>query len=156
MTEPDKATEPQTTAGTDTVVDSPTEWVAQHIKEYVESNGARGHHWQGQQTLLLTTRGRRSGLLRRTALIYGQDGDRYVVVASKGGAAEHPLWYRNLAADPAVTVQIGAETFAATARTATAEEKPALWRMMADRFPPYDEYQRKTDRDIPVVVLEHA
>jgi deazaflavin-dependent oxidoreductase (nitroreductase family) len=106
------------------------------------------------QTLLLTVRGRKSGKLRRTALIYGQDGDRYIVVASKGGAPEHPEWYLNLVANPEVQLQVGADKFTAKARTATAEEKPALWRLMTSVWPDYDSYQKKTEREIPVVILE--
>lgn len=138
------------------VVDSPTGWVAKHIRRYVETGGEKGHDFQGVPTLLLTTRGRKSGVLRRTALIYGTDGDRYVVVASNGGAADHPGWYRNLAADPEVRLQVRAETFTGRARTATVGEKPALWRRMAEIFPTYDSYQKKTDREIPVVVIERA
>lgn len=138
------------------VLDSPAGWVAEHIRNYVESDGAQGHDWNGVPTLLLTTRGRRSGKLRRTALIYGRDGDRYLIVASQGGAPAHPAWYLNLTADPEVQVQVGAERFTARARTATAEEKPALWRLMAGIWPAYDDYQTKTDREIPVVVLERV
>jgi deazaflavin-dependent oxidoreductase (nitroreductase family) len=105
-------------------------------------------------TLLLTTRGRRSGKLRRTALIYGRDGERYLVVGSQGGADKHPSWYLNLAENPDVEVQVGADAFPARARTATAKEKPKLWRIMASIWPDYDTYQAKTDRDIPVVILE--
>jgi deazaflavin-dependent oxidoreductase (nitroreductase family) len=136
------------------VFDSPTGWVAEHIRGYVESDGEKGHHWRGVQTLLLTTRGRKSGKLRRTALIYGRDGERYVVVASKGGAKEHPEWYLNLVVNPEVEVQAGADKFRARARTATAEEKPALWRLMTSIWPDYDRYQERTEREIPVVVLE--
>jgi deazaflavin-dependent oxidoreductase (nitroreductase family) len=136
------------------VIDSPTGWVAQHIRGYVESNGEKGHHWRGVQTLLLTVRGRKSGKLRRTALIYGRDGDRYVVVASKGGAQEHPEWYLNLAVTPEVQVQVGAEKFTARARTAAAVEKPALWRLMTSVWPDYDSYQARTKREIPVIILE--
>ena len=138
------------------VVDSPVSWVKQHIRGYVESDGAKGHRWRGVDTLLLTTRGRKSGKLRRTALIYGRDGDRYVVVASKGGAEQHPSWYLNLAANPEVEVQVGAEKFKARARTASAEEKPALWKLMTSVWPDYDSYQGKTERAIPVVVLERV
>jgi deazaflavin-dependent oxidoreductase (nitroreductase family) len=141
------------------VIDSPTGWVATHIRSYVESGGRKGQQWNGVDTLLLTTRGRRSGKLRRTALIYGRDGDAYLVVASSGGQATHPLWYLNLVEDPDVRVQVGADVFAARARTATPEEKPRLWSQMTEIFPQYDTYQRsatKTGRDIPVVVLEPA
>ncbi|MFI7026050.1 nitroreductase family deazaflavin-dependent oxidoreductase [Micromonospora sp. NPDC049900] len=139
------------------VVDSPTDWVADHIDRYVETDGAEGHEWQpGVFTLLLTTRGRRSGALRRTALIYGRDGDAYVVVASQGGAPRHPAWYLNLLADPEAQVQVAAERFTARARTATPEEKERLWPGMAAIWPAYDDYQTKTDRDIPVVLLERV
>ncbi|MEW2376078.1 nitroreductase family deazaflavin-dependent oxidoreductase [Micromonospora sp. NPDC047812] len=139
------------------VLDSPQGWVADHIRRYVETGGAEGHEWQpGVFTLLLTTRGRRSGKLRRTALIYGRDGDAYLVVASQGGDPKHPAWYLNLLDEPLVEVQVGAERFTARARTATAEEKPRMWSTMAAIWPAYDEYQAKTDREIPVVVLERA
>ena len=98
------------------VLDSPTGWVAEHVRAYVESDGATGHHHQGQDNLLLITRGRKSGKLRRTALIYGRDGERYLVVASNGGSNQHPLWYQNLLAQPSVQVQVGADVFAAVAR----------------------------------------
>ncbi|MFC7548100.1 nitroreductase family deazaflavin-dependent oxidoreductase [Plantactinospora sp. GCM10030261] len=137
------------------VIDSPAGWVRDHIREYVESNGERGHEWRpGVHTLLLTTRGRRSGQLRRTALIYGRDGDRYLVVASHGGDPRHPTWYLNLLADPLVRVQVGADVFAARARAAKPDEKPELWRTMVAIWPDYDAYQARTDRDIPVVILE--
>ncbi|MFI7075731.1 nitroreductase family deazaflavin-dependent oxidoreductase [Micromonospora sp. NPDC049903] len=139
------------------VMDSPTDWVAEHIDRYVETDGAKGHEWQpGVFTLLLTTRGRRSGALRRTALIYGRHGDAYVVVASQGGAPQHPAWYLNLLADPEAQVQVAAERFTARARTATPEEKARLWPDMVAIWPAYDDYQTKTDRDIPVVVLERV
>jgi deazaflavin-dependent oxidoreductase (nitroreductase family) len=136
------------------VFDSPTRWVARHVKDYVETDGRRGHRWSGVHTLLLITRGRKTGKLRRTALIYGRDGDRYLVVGSKGGARRHPSWYLNLVENPGVYVQVGAERFAAKARTATSRQKPRLWRLMAEIWPEYDEYQARTDRDIPVVILE--
>lgn len=138
----------------DEPLDSPRGWVAKHVQSYVETDGRSGHRWHGVDTLVLTTRGRRSGRRRRTALIYGTDGGRYVVVASNGGARAHPLWYRNLLADPLVELQVGAERFAARARPATDEEKPALWRQMTEIWPDYDRYQAKTARSIPVVVLE--
>jgi deazaflavin-dependent oxidoreductase (nitroreductase family) len=136
------------------VFDSPRGWVAQHIRRYVESGGAKGHRWSGVHTLLLTTRGRKSGKLRRTALIYGRDGDRYLVVASSGGAKRHPSWYLNLVENPQVEVQVGADTFPARARPATGKEKARLWRVMASIWPEYDRYQTRTERDIPVVILE--
>ena len=105
-------------------------------------------------TLLLTTTGRRTGEPYTTPLIYGTDGDRYLVVASRGGTHQHPQWYRNLLAHPEVAVQVKAERFRARARTARPEEKPALWQRMASIWPAYDEYQARTRRDIPVVILE--
>jgi deazaflavin-dependent oxidoreductase (nitroreductase family) len=128
----------------------------EHVDRYRETGGDEGHDWQGTKTLLLTTTGRRSGEPREHALIYGRHGDDYLVVASKGGAPQHPAWYLNLDANPDVEVQVGDERFRATARTATPEEKPELWRIMAAEWPAYDEYQTKTDRDIPVVVLSRA
>jgi len=135
-------------------LDNAQDWVAEHTRRYVTSNGADGHLWNGVQTLVLTTRGRRSGRLRRNALIYGTDGDAYVVVASYGGAPANPAWYSNLAADPDVTVQVGADVFAAVARTANGPEKERLWTVMAAIWPDFDKYRQKTDRDIPVVLLE--
>jgi deazaflavin-dependent oxidoreductase (nitroreductase family) len=128
----------------------------EHVARYRETGGEEGHDWQGTKTLLLTTTGRRSGEPREHALIYGRHGDDYLVVASKGGAPQHPAWYLNLEANPEVELQVGGERFAARARTATPDEKPELWRIMIAEWPPYDEYQTKTDRDIPVVVLSRA
>lgn len=136
------------------IYDSPRDWVAEHIRSYVATGGRDGHLWRGMPTLLLTTRGRRSGKLRRTALIYGRDGDNYLVVASSGGSPRHPAWYLNLAADPQVEVQVLADTFPARARTATPDERPPLWRTIASIFPTYDRYQTKTGREIPLVILE--
>lgn len=138
------------------VIDSPVEWVADHIKNYVESNGEQGHHFRGLTNLLLTTRGRKTGQMRRTALIYGEDKGRYLIVASNGGSPTHPLWYLNLEADPNVELQVGAEKFAAIARTANKREKPRLWKIMATIFPRYDLYQEKAGREIPLIILERA
>jgi len=143
-------------ASQEEILDSPTGWVARHVRRYVETDGRSGHKWNGRQTLLLTTRGRKSGKLRRTALIYGQDGDRYLLVASNGGARNHPFWYLNLTAQPEVQVQVGADTFTARARTAGAAEKPRLWRLMAAIWPDYDRYQKRTSRNIPVVIVERV
>ncbi len=138
----------------DEPLDSPVGWVAEHTRQYVETNGEEGHLWRGVPTLLLTTLGRRSGKSRRTALIYGQNGDRYLVVASKGGAEDHPLWYYNLMEHPEVEVQVGGDRFRARARPATSDEKPRLWKVMTAIWPAYDEYQTKTSQEIPVVILE--
>jgi deazaflavin-dependent oxidoreductase (nitroreductase family) len=128
----------------------------EHVKRYVESDGAEGHDWQGTTVLILTTTGRHSRQPRSTPLIYQRSGEDYLVVASKGGADEPPAWYLNLQAKPEVEVQVRGDRFAAHARTADASEKPALWRTMVAAWPPYDEYQEKTSREIPVVVLERA
>lgn len=126
---------------------------AEHVKRYQETGGAEGHDWEGTATLILTTVGRKSGQRRHSPLIYEQHGGDYLVVASKGGADTAPDWYRNLVANPEVEVQVRADTFPARARTATPDEKPELWRQMVRAWPAYDEYQQKTERDIPVVVL---
>jgi deazaflavin-dependent oxidoreductase (nitroreductase family) len=128
----------------------------EHVKRYRETAGAEGHAWQGTTVLILTTTGRRSGEPRSTPLIYGRDGDNYVVVASKGGADEHPAWYLNLQDNPQVEVQVMSDRFSAQARTATADEKPRMWQAAVERWPAYADYQRRTAREIPVVVLERS
>jgi deazaflavin-dependent oxidoreductase (nitroreductase family) len=133
------------------VYDNPTGWVAAHVRRYVESGGRRGHRFNGRDALLLTTRGRRTGRLRRTALYYGRDGDRYLLVAT-----EDPAWYRNLLAHPAVVVQVRTDTFAALARPASADERPRLWELMLGVFPRYANYAREAGRDLPLVVLSPA
>ena len=128
----------------------------EHVRRYRETDGEEGHDWRGTQTLILTTTGRKSGQERSTPLIYGRHGEDYLLVASKGGADQPPGWYLNLQAQPEAEVQVKAERFKVRARTAGSEEKPELWRTMTDQWPAYDEYQRKTKRDIPVVVLERG
>ena len=130
------------------------DWIAEHLRTYIESRGEEGHIWNGVPTLLLTTRGRKSGKDLTLPLIYGTDGDAHVVVASRGGDDRHPGWYLNLVDEPVVGVRVGTETFTARARTASAEEKARLWPKMAEIWPAYDDYQAKTERDIPVVILE--
>jgi deazaflavin-dependent oxidoreductase (nitroreductase family) len=126
---------------------------AEHVRVYRETAGERGYHWRGTTILLLTTRGRTSGELRTTPLIHRTDGERWVVVASKGGAPEHPGWYENLQANPEATIELPGETVPARASTAEGEERARLWALMNEVWPAYDEYQAKTDREIPVVVL---
>jgi deazaflavin-dependent oxidoreductase (nitroreductase family) len=126
----------------------------EHVQRYVDTDGAEGHEWQGTTALILTTTGRRTGEQRSTPLIYQRHGDDYLVVASKGGSDNPPAWYLNLQAEPDVELQVKGERIAARARTATPEEKPELWKIMAAAWPDYDEYTKKTDREIPVVVLE--
>ncbi len=127
-----------------------------HIKAYRETNGEVGYLWNGVPTLLLTSIGRRTAAPRTTALIFGRDGDDYLVVASMGGAPEHPQWYRNLEADSHAEIQVRSERLPVVARTASPNEKGRLWQIMRDRWPNYDVYQSRTDRDIPVVVLSPA
>lgn len=129
----------------------------EHVERYQATDGEEGYHWRnGTTILLLHTKGRRSGKEYVHPLIYRDYGDDYLIVASKGGAPEAPEWFRNLEADPEVDVQIKGERFRARARTATAQEKPDMWRHMTEVWPDYEEYQKKTDRDIPVVVLERT
>lgn len=128
----------------------------EHVRRYQETDGAEGHDWNNTTVLLLTTKGRTSGRPYTTPLIYQRDGENHVVVASKGGASADPDWYLNLRTDPDVEVQVKGDKFRARARTATDEERSRLWELMNRTWPDYDEYQRKTDREIPVVVLERA
>lgn len=129
---------------------------AEHVKRYLATDGAEGHEWMGTTVALLTVKGRKSGDLHTTPLIYQKYGDDYLVVASKGGDDHAPEWYLNLQTNPEVEFQVLGDRFKATARTATPEEKPDMWRVMAATWPQYDEYQKKTDREIPVVVIERA
>jgi deazaflavin-dependent oxidoreductase (nitroreductase family) len=130
---------------------------AEHVRRYRETGGEVGHIWkEGSTILLLTTKGRSSGEPRTTPLIYAQDDGRYVIVASQGGAPEHPGWYRNLSREPQVELQVQDEVFPARARTAQGEERERLWEKVNEVWPHYEEYQQRTDRVIPVVVLERA
>ena len=124
-----------------------------HIRAYRDTDGEVGYIWNGVPTLLLTSTGRRSGQKRTSALIFGRDADDYLVVASMGGAPNHPLWYLNLRSNPDATVQVKAETLPVVARTASTAEKPRLWKIVTDVWPNYDVYQSRTERDIPIVVL---
>ena len=125
----------------------------EHIKVYRETDGEQGYLWNGAPILLLTPTGRKSGEPRTSALIFGRDGDDLLLVASRGGAPTHPNWYHNLTANPDVEIQVQADVFPATARTAADDEKARLWSIMTDVWPNYDAYQERTDRQIPVVVL---
>ncbi|MGW2344904.1 nitroreductase family deazaflavin-dependent oxidoreductase [Streptomyces sp. NPDC001661] len=142
MTDPD----------TDVVV-SPSGWVAEQARTYEESGGTKGTTMQGAPCLLLDYEGRKSGQWRRTVLIYGRDGADYLIVASKGGADEHPLWYLNLQANPEVRLRVETERFTARAETLSAQDKARVWDSLVELFPPYADYQKKTSRDIPVVRL---
>lgn len=127
---------------------------AEHVRRYQETGGEEGYLWNGVPILLLITTGRKSGEPRTTPLIFGRDGDAYVVIASVGGAPRHPAWYLNLVADPNVSIQVRDEHLAAVARTASDAEKDRLWGVMQDLWPNFDVYQSRTTRDIPVVVIE--
>ncbi len=138
-------------------LDSAMDWVAEHTRKYVESGGEDGYMWRGFPTVVLTTTGRKSGDLRRNALIYGKDGDDFILIASYGGRPTHPLWYLNLVADPSVTIQERADVISGVAETVTeGEERDGLWAQMVSIFPPYAEYQAKTERRIPVVRVTPA
>jgi deazaflavin-dependent oxidoreductase (nitroreductase family) len=137
-------------------------WIQDHLNRYIATDGADGYLWDASlgggkglvPTLLLTTTGRKSGRSLTLPLIFGEAGTGYVVVASKGGAPTHPAWYLNLEANPEVTVQIKGDKFAARAHTADAAERASLWPLMVGIYGPYADYQKKTDRQIPVVVLK--
>jgi len=129
----------------------------EHVRRYQETDGDEGYEWrEGSHILLLTTTGRRTGQKHTTPLIFGLEGDNPVIVASKGGAPQHPGWYRNLVKTPAAEVQIKGETFSVRARDADGEDRERLWKMMNGEWRHYDEYAEKTDRVIPVVVLERG
>ena len=140
------------------------DWAREHVERYRETGGKDGHIWTGFDgkgnfpCLLLTTKGRKSGEARTTPLIYGRDGEDFVVVASTGGRPKHPNWYLNLDETGAVEVQVEADVFKATARGANAEERARLWPVMTAVYPPYDEYQEraKDSREIPVVILSRG
>jgi F420H(2)-dependent quinone reductase len=127
-----------------------------HRRVYRLSGGRVGGRIGRLPVLLLTTIGRKSGRPRTQPLAYTQAGDGYAVIASKGGAAQHPLWYLNLRANPLAEVTVGRETWRVRARDAQGEERERLWRALADLYPGYERYAQKTRRLIPVVVLEPA
>ena len=134
----------------------------EHARRYLESGGREGHVWDTSPSgvsgtanaLLLFTVGRKSGDTLVIPLIYGKRGDDYVVIASKGGFPSHPEWYRNLRETPGIEIQVGEDRLNVRARDAEGRERDELWNLMVDIFPPYEEYRKKTDREIPVVVLE--
>ena len=138
------------------------DWVKDHVALYLESEGKEGHMWDSSvgggpgpiATLLLATTGRRSGDARTVPLIYGEADGSYVVVASRGGSKDNPDWYKNLSANPDVSIRVATNVLDAVARTAEGEEREALWQKMSGIFPPYNLYQERTERQIPVVVIE--
>jgi deazaflavin-dependent oxidoreductase (nitroreductase family) len=127
-----------------------------HVRHYLETNGESGYEWNGATVLVLFTTGRKSGLERRTPLIFTQVGDHYVIIASQGGAPTHPNWFHNLQSQPDVEVQVKGDRFRARARVAEGEERTRLWAVMVAQWPSYDVYQERTDRQIPLVVLERT
>lgn len=138
------------------------EWVRDHVALYLDSEGKAGEMWDSSvaggtgpiATLLLATTRRQSGASHTVPLIYGEADGNYVIVASRGGSTDDPDWYKNLAADADVSVRVATKVFDATARTAAGKERESLWKQMAAIFPPYDVYRERTERQIPVVVLE--
>jgi len=148
----------QDDTGTDVVI-SPTGWVAEQARLYEESGGTEGTTIPGPMSapcLLLDYQGRRSGQWRRTVLIYDRDGDDYLIVASNGGADQHPQWYLNLQAHPEVRLRVGTERFTARAETLSPDDKARVWPHLVEIFAPYEGYQKKTRRDIPVVRLSRT
>jgi deazaflavin-dependent oxidoreductase (nitroreductase family) len=142
---------PPTAPGTGTNISLINE---EHVKVYQETDGETGYNWNGTTALLFTHKGRKSGQMRTNAIIFTGVGDRYAIIASKGGSPTHPGWYHNVCADPNVEVQIKGDKFAATARTAESPEREKLWAEAIKQWPNFDVYQSRTDRKIPVVVLE--
>ena len=126
----------------------------EHVRAYRETDGERGYHWRGTEILLLSTTGRNSGEERTTPLIHRTDDGRWVIVASRGGTPDHPGWYHNLTGNPDATIQVKGDVVPVRASTATGEERERLWGLMTEVWPDYDSYQARTDREIPVVVLE--
>jgi deazaflavin-dependent oxidoreductase (nitroreductase family) len=125
----------------------------EHVRQYEETDGEVGYLWNDATCLVLTATGRKSGEPRKFPLIFGKDGDDFLIVASKGGAPEDPGWYLNLQANPEAVIQVKGDVIPVTARTASPEEKARLWPIMLEQWPYYDEYQTKTERDIPLVIL---
>ena len=134
----------------------PSPWapVADQVKLYEDSGGKEGTELEGKPCVILWTKGRHSGAVRKTPLMRVKDGDRYAVVASMGGAPNHPVWYHNLVADPNVSLQDGADLRDYTARVAQGAEKDEWWSKATAEWPDYDKYQASTDREIPLIVLE--
>jgi deazaflavin-dependent oxidoreductase (nitroreductase family) len=131
---------------------------AEHVRRYEETDGEVGHEWGDRRTptLILTTTGRKSGQQRKNPLIYQETDTGYAIVSSNGGSPGHPDWHHNLVANPEVTVQVKGDKFTARARVADSEERARIWPKMVKVWPDYDEYAKRTDREIPIVVLERV
>ena len=132
---------------------SPSDRARQQVEEYESSGGTRGNTMAGMPVIILTTVGNKSGKIRKTPLMRVEDGGEYAVVASLGGAPKHPVWYFNVKANPEVELQDGAEKQEMVAREVTGDEKARWWEIAVAAYPPYADYQTKTDREIPVFVL---
>jgi F420H(2)-dependent quinone reductase len=138
-------------------IPSPRQWVAEQVELYEESGGTAGLTLRdtGLPVIIVTNLGRKTGAIRKTPLMRVVDGDNYILVASQGGAPKHPLWYYNLKADPNVEIRDKTEVFAMRVREVVdAAERERLWKIAVEAFPPYHEYQNKTERLIPVFVAE--
>ncbi|MFE7932867.1 nitroreductase family deazaflavin-dependent oxidoreductase [Streptomyces sp. NPDC057456] len=137
---------------------SPTQWVREQVERYERSGGTEATTLQdtGMPVILLTTRGAKSGKLRKTPLMRVEHDGRYALVASLGGAPKHPVWYFNVKAEPQVELQDGPRKQDMTAREVTGAEKAEWWERAVAAYPPYADYQEKTDREIPVFVVEAA
>src|SRR5438270_11696868 len=133
---------------------SPWDPIAAQVRRFEETDGREGNELQGKPVIILWTKGRRSGAVRKTPLMRVKDGDRYAVVASMGGAPKHPVWYLNLSADPNVRLQDGAELRDYVAREVSGDEKKQWWAKATEVWPDYDKYQASTDREIPLIVLD--
>jgi deazaflavin-dependent oxidoreductase (nitroreductase family) len=125
----------------------------EHVRQYEATGGKVGHDWNGTSCLILHTKGRTSGKVRKFPLIYGRDGNDYILVASKGGAPDNPGWYENLVAHPDVEIQVWDKVIPVTARTGSAEDKKRVWPIMTKQWPDYDVYQAGSSRNIPVILL---
>ncbi len=138
------------------------DWITSHVRTYLESGGTKGHMWDSTPMggpgelpcLLLAAKGRKTGKTTTLPLLYGTTGESFVIVASRGGAPEHPGWFLNLQATPEVSIMVGPQTCAVRARVAEGAEREELWQRMVEIYPPYTDYQAKTERRIPVVVLD--
>lgn len=136
-------------------VPSPTGWVAEQVELYEGSGGTDGTTLRGMPVIIVTNRGRKTGAIRKTPLMRVADGSSYVLVASRGGAPTHPLWYYNLKADPNVEIRDGAEVYSMRVRQVKdSAEKKRLWKIAVEAHPPYQDYQEKTNRTIPVFIAE--
>jgi deazaflavin-dependent oxidoreductase (nitroreductase family) len=135
---------------------SPAGWVADQAKLYESSDGAEGADMNGYPCLLLDYLGRKSGVWHRTVLIYARDGDDYLIVASKGGAPQHPVWFLSLVEHPEVHVRVLGERFTARAEVLSGPQRDGGWALAVDVYPPYEEYQTKTDRQLPVIRLSRV